>query len=64
MPSRLGLAKWKGEARWEPEVRVMTREAKAGVVEARRAGRRMEVRRKWERWLVASWVSKPSGVMP
>jgi hypothetical protein len=43
---------------------VMTREPEVDVAEERRRGLRRLKRRKWERWLVANWVSKPSTVLP
>jgi hypothetical protein len=52
--------------RWPREETVMTREPPEVEVlaeERRRSLRRLK-RRKWERWLVANWVSKPSTVLP
>ena len=63
MPLRLGLEKLIVEWWCAPELRFMMRELKAGMVEARRAGRRRCVRRKGPRWLTAHCVSKPSGVV-
>ena len=40
----------------------MTRELNAGVEESRRRGLSSWKRRKWARWLVPNWASKPSAV--
>jgi hypothetical protein len=48
--------------RCSEEERAMMRECEAGVLEERRVRSRSWVRRKWARWLVARWVSKPSRV--
>jgi len=42
----------------------MAREGRDGVEDSRRVGLRRLNRRKWERWLVPSWISKPSAVRP
>lgn len=50
--------------RWPEEERQITLEADDGVDEERRSGLSSWKRRKWERWLVPSWDSKPSAVVP
>ena len=64
MPTRSKFEKLMGPLRCAPDVTLTTRELKEGDEDDRRVGSKSWKRRKWERWLVPNWSSKPSSVRP